>query len=199
MARVRVGGGDPISIAIPSAARAADASLRGRLSGLPERGIADLDIRVVDDEGREIAVRTTSSFASLREDDALDVTSADGRLELSLPAGALEAPAGLVIETAVGLPPPDRFAFLGDAYRIASSRGDRLSVEAMLEVNLDVDANGKLRNRKDLLYPTIVRLTEDGRGWEDVRVQQRSDRFIGARIDRLGTYALAEREEPDRG
>jgi hypothetical protein len=194
MARVRVGGGDPISIAIPSAARGADASLRGRLSGLPERGIADLEIGVVDDEGREIAVRTTSSFASLREDDALDVTSADGRLELSLPAGALEAPAELVIETAVVLPPPpDRFAFVGDAYRLASSRGDRLSVEAILEVNLDVNADGKLRNRKDLLYPTLVQLRPDGRGWEGVQVQQRSDRFVGARIDRLGTYALAAR------
>ena len=194
MARVRVGGGDPISIAIPSAARGADASLRGRLSGLPERGITDLEIGVVDDEGREIAVRTTSSFASLREGDALDVTSADGRLELSLPAGALEAPAELVIETAVGLPPPpDRSAFVCDAYRLASSRGDPLLVKAMLEVNLDVNADDKLRNRKDLLYPTLVQLRPDGRGSEDVQVQQRSDRFVGARIDRLGTYALAAR------
>jgi hypothetical protein len=200
MACVRVSNGDPISIAIPSAVRASNASVRGRLSGLPERGVADLEIGALDEQGREIAVRMTSSFASLDEDDFLEMTSADGRLELSLPAGALEAPVGLVIEPAIGLPlPPKRLALVGDAYRIASSRGDRLSVDAMLEVNLDVNADGKLRNRKELLYPTLVRLQADGTGWEDVRVQQRSDRFIGARIDRLGTYALAERGKPDPG
>jgi hypothetical protein len=201
IARVRVGGGDPIAIAIPSAARAEDATLRGRLFGLPERDIADVEIGVIDDEGREVVVRTTSSFASLREDDALDVTSADGRLELSLPTGALEAPAAIVIETAVGLPPPsDRFAVVGDAYRIASSRDDPLAVDAMLDFNLDVDANGTGRDRTEPFDPTVVRLTDDGRGWDNVQVQQRSKRFVSARIDRLGTYALVtlvERDQPE--
>jgi hypothetical protein len=191
MAQVRVDGADPISIAVPVAARAADAALRGRLTGLPDRGIADLEVGIVDDELREITIRSRSAFASLREDDVLDMRSADGRLELALSAGALEAPAGLVIETAVGLPaPPDRFGPVGDAYRIASSHGDRLAATAMLEFNLDVDATGRLRNRRKLQNPTIVRLADDGRNWADVRIQQRSDRHIAARIDQLGTYAL---------
>jgi hypothetical protein len=201
IARVRVGGTDPISIALPSAARAADASVRGRLTGLPERDIVDLETGFVDDEGRETVVRTTSSFASLREDDALDVASADGRLELSLPARALQAPAGIVIETAVGVPPPpDRLAIVGDAYRITSSRGDPLALDSALDFNLDVDANGRPRDRTELLDPTIVRLTDDGRSWDDVHVHQRSNRFVCARIARLGTYALAalaKHDEPD--
>jgi hypothetical protein len=199
IARVRVGGGDPIAIAIPSAARAEDAAVRGRLSGLPERDIADVEIGVIDDEGCEVVVRTTTSIASLREDDTLDVTSADGRLELSLPTGALEAPVAIVIETAFGLPPPpDRFALVGDAYRIASSRHNPLAVAAMLDFNLDVDANGTARDRTELLDPSVVRLTDDGRGWDNVLVQQRSTRFVSARIDRLGTYALATRVEGDQ-
>lgn len=191
VARLLIGGGDPISIPLPSAERAADTTFRGRLSGLPTRGIADLEMDVVDDDGRETAVRATSAFAAIWEDDVFEATSADGRLELALPAGALEAPAELVIEAAVALPsPPDRFVFVGDAYRCSSSRGDHLAVDAMLDINLDIDASGKLRNGQELHDPTIVRLNEDGTGWVEAHAQRRSDRFIGTRIHQLGTYAL---------
>ena len=34
----------------------------------------------------------------------------------------------------------------------------------MLDFNLDVDANGTVRDRTEPLDPTVVRLTDDGRG-----------------------------------
>src|SRR5215216_6434555 len=115
-----------------------------------------------------------STFASLREEDLLEVHSADGRFDLALPPRALEAPAGLVIETAIGLPPPpERYAFVGDAYRVASSRGDRLAVEARLEFNLDVDAGGEPRNGRELRSVTILRLTDDGDAWQAVEGLER--------------------------
>jgi hypothetical protein len=97
--------------------------------------------------------------------------------------------------------PPDGFSLVGDAYRIASSHGDRLAATAMLEFDLDVDATGRLRNRRELQHPSTVRLSDDGRNWVDVGIQQQSDRHIGARINQLGTYALivlVEGEDVDR-
>jgi hypothetical protein len=191
MARVRVDGAEPISIDVPAAARSADASLRGRLTGLPERGRLDVELAVLDEEGREVVVRSTSTFASLREEDLLEVWSADGRFELALPPGALDAPAGLVVETAVGVPsPPKGMALVGDAYRVTSSSGDRLAVNARLEINLDVDANGEPRSGRKRRSATIVRLADDGQAWEALDGVERTDRFIGARTDQFGTFAL---------
>jgi hypothetical protein len=191
MGRVRVSEAEPISIALPSADRPDDGSIRGRLSNLPDRGVVEFEMGLVDDEGREIAVAAASSFASVEEEDALDMTSPDGRLELSLPAGAVEAATELVIEAMPAVPePPPRFALVGDAYRCASSRGERLASEAMLEINLDLDGSGRPRNRKELHAPTMVRLNEEGTAWEVIARQVRTESFVGARIDRLGTFAL---------
>ena len=67
-----------------------------------------------------------------------------------------------------------------------------LAVNATVEFNVDVGADGKLRNGRKLRDATIVRLSEDGKGWREVKVQARSSRYISAVIDRLGIYALAE-------
>jgi len=191
MARVRVDGADPISIDVPAAARSADASLRGRLTGLPERGRAEVELAVLDEEGREVIVRSESTFASLSEEVLLEVRSADGRFELALPPGAVDAPAGLVVETAVAVPsPPSGMSMVGDAYRVASSSGDRLADDARLEINLDVDANGELRSGRKMRSATIVRLAEGGQAWEALDGLERTDRFFGARTDQLGTFAL---------
>jgi hypothetical protein len=151
----------------------------------------DVELTVLDDEGREVVALSASTFASLSEEDLLEVWSADGRFELALPPGALDAPAGLVVETAVGVPsPPKGTALVGDAYHVASSSGDRLAVNARLEINLDVDAIGEPRNGRKMRSATIVRLADDGEAWEALDGLEQTDRFIGARTDRLGTFAL---------
>jgi hypothetical protein len=184
--RVRVGGMEPIPIAVP-AVSPAEGGVRGRLVGLPEHGVTDVEIAVVDDDGREVAVRTASSFASLREHDPLEMFSADGRLELTLPAGSLDAPAGLVIETAVGVPgPPAGTHVVGDAYRVTSSRGDRLAFDALLDINFDRD------DASDQQAAAIVRLGGDPPAWHEVPDQRRGDGVVTAWIDRLGIYALRQ-------
>ena len=48
---------------------------------------------------------------------------------------------------------------------------------------------------------TIVRLGDDGEAWEALDGLERADSFIGARIDRLGTFALLSNEgaaDPER-
>lgn len=190
LARVRAAGAEGVTIPIPAAARSADASLRGRLTGLRERGVVDVELSVLDEENNEITLSSQSSFASLWEDDLLNAFSADGRLELFVPAGSLEPPIEIVIETAMAFPSTGRrLEILGDAYRVASSRGDRLRGDATVEFHLDTRRRPK--EARQLAAATIVRLGENGTSWEAMAEHSRSDRHVGARTARLGTFALA--------
>jgi hypothetical protein len=183
----------PMSFALPEASDPPDASLRGRLIGLPATGRVDVEVAALDPEGKEIAVRTSASFVSTHDEEALSLKSADGGLELIVPPGALPLPVELVVQTVAAPPaPPDGYAPLGDAYAIASSQGDRLAVSGLLAVGFDFDPNGVPRTGRALHQPEIVRLTDDGERWEPIERQERAERYVGARIDRLGTFAVVD-------
>jgi hypothetical protein len=157
----------------------------------------DIDIVALDTEGNEIVARTNAAFASTREDEALTIRSAEGALELVLPPSALSAPFQLVVETAVArlpTPPPD-YELLGDVYRVESSQGDRLAVPGLLAMELDVSPNGLLRTGREPHRPAILRLVEEGDRYEIIERQEFDERYVGAQIDRLGTFALVDQVE----
>jgi hypothetical protein len=184
----------PLSAAVPQARDPALASLRAQLSGLPTAGRLDLEVVALDPEGEEISLQRSVAFASARDEVPLRARSADGRLELALAARALPLPVQLVIET-LGPPVPEApegSRFLSDAYRIASSQGEELSLPSPLGLELDVDPDGKLRTGEELLRPLLVRLA-GSEHWEPLADQNRSMRHVGAHTDRLGTFAVLDR------
>jgi len=193
-ALVGVDGGPPISIAIAQARDPEQASVRGRLLGLPTVGQLAITLNALDASGTEITVPIDASFASATEECDLTLRSPGGALELALVRSALPTPLQLLIETEPLTQPPSqhRWRQIGDAYRISSSQGDQLARPAWISIEFALDAKGRPRSGQNLHRPTIVRLQETGKEWEPIKNQTRGDRHVQGRINQLGTFALMD-------
>jgi hypothetical protein len=160
---------------------------------LPQSG--SIEVNATDTEGQSHQVFNAFNLSDVTVSENVTIYSADGQVELYLPAGSLSADGrlGIVPDSSSGAPPED-LVILSGPYNIQAESGLTLIGNANLTMKY-LDTGGTLRHA-DLSTVQIYRWDDSAGQWVSLNsnvIEEANE--VSASINTLGIYAaMAERQ-----
>jgi hypothetical protein len=162
-------------------------------ANLPQSG--NIEVNAMDTEGQSLQVFNAFKLSDVTVSQDVTIYSADGQVELYLPAGSLSADGRLsIVPDSSSGAPPEELVILSGPYNIQAESGLTLIGDAGLTMKY-LDTGGTLRNA-DLSTVQIYRWDDLAGQWvllSSNAIEEHSE--VSASVNTLGIYAaMAERQ-----
>lgn len=166
----------------------------GRVTGLPEQFNVVAEVSAVDAAGESAEIVTQSTIAGAAHDEASELASSDGLVEIEVPAGAFMEPTRIVIGGSTA-PLPNDFPgrMVAGPFALATG-GAELSAPVVLRFPLPFDSEESMRSEIDPSLLIVLAFDEQTGFWNEIDSRFLPGRLaVEAPIARLGSFVLIER------
>ncbi|MBX3394656.1 MAG: hypothetical protein KF841_04765 [Phycisphaerae bacterium] len=179
---------------VPMSLEPATGDWIGRMSGFPEQFTVIAEVSAVNATGESAEVVTQSTIAGAAHDDASELASADGLVEIEVQAGAFMEPTRIAIGGSTA-PLPHDFPGRMVAGPIAlSTDGAVLSAPVVLRFLLPFDSQESMLNEIDPQLLIVLAFDEQTGFWNEIDSRFLNGKLaVETQIAKLGAFALIER------
>ena len=166
----------------------------GTVSGLPEQCAIVLDVDAVSVDAATATFVTKTTFTGAVHDEDSALVTADGRVEMDIPAGALVAPTAITIGGSIA-PLPHDFAGRIVAGPVATmTNGAQLTAPATLRFVLPFESEAKMAEAIDPSVLIVLAFDETTGMWSELESEfHHGELAVEAEIAGFGSFALLER------
>lgn len=175
----------------------------GTVAGLPEQFAAVAEIEAADDTGAKAAIVTQAAFSGAVHDEDGELATADGLVELHIPAGALAQPTQIAIGGAIAPLPHDFPGRIVTGPVAIAAGGATLSMPAALHFGLPFDSEDEMLAEIDPSFLIVLAYDEATGRWSEVEgafhhgepgIRMHHGKLaMEVEFDRFGTFVLLER------